>query len=49
MKQFCENDKSFMTIPSKKLQNIGTFLSFAHVYVPVVGSVTIANGPIYWS
>ena len=43
VRQFCEKDKSFMVIQSKS--GIYGFLSFSHVYVSLVGSVTIANGP----
>ena len=48
MRQFCEKDKSFMVIQSKN-GKIWVFLSFSHVYVSLVGSVTIANGQIEWS
>ena len=47
-KQFCEKDKSFVVIQSKN-GKIWVFLSFSHVYVSLVGSVTIANGKIEWS
>ena len=42
VRQFCEKDKSSMVIQSKK-SKIYVFLSFSHVYVSIVGSVTIAT------
>ena len=46
VRQFCGKDKSSMVIQSKNCK-IYVFLSFSHVYVSIVGSVTIANGQ--WS
>ena len=48
MRQFCEKDKSFMVIQSKN-SKIYVFLSVSHVYVSLVGSVTIPNGENEWS
>ena len=45
--QFCEKDKSFMVIQSKKkAKSRYLFPSFWNVHVSLVGSVTIANGQI---
>ena len=33
----------------KKRQDLYVFHSFSHVYISIVGSVTIANGQIEWS
>ena len=45
VRQFCEKDK---IIHGKTVKNgkIWVFLSFLHVYVALVGSVTVANGQI---
>ena len=48
MRQFCEKEKSFMVIQSKN-GKIYVFLSFSHVYVSLVGLVTVASGQIEWS
>ena len=48
VRQFCEKDKSVMVIQSKT-GKIQVFLSFSHVYISLVGSVTIANSKIEWS
>ena len=48
VRQCCEKDKSSMVIQSKN-RKIYVFLSFSHVYVSIIGSVTIANGQIEWS
>ena len=47
VKQFCENTNSFMVIQPKP-GKLRYFFPFQFVYIPLVGSVTVANGKIEW-